>query len=165
MLQCPSVGRARFDRAHWRDDGHDVGRDGRASPIPRALAAVDRLSALPAGAGAEASSRPPGLPDLLRDLGAPLAAMWDHFHAAHLPREAARLFAKVLGQLDTHGFDVVVPAVDAALRAGTPVLLALTPGPAAPVRLDADVVPAALRDVEVPSGCAADYDGWLAEAV
>jgi hypothetical protein len=26
-------------------------------------------------------------------------------------------------------------------------------------------VPAALRDLEVPSGCAADYDGWLAEAV
>ena len=105
------------------------------------------------------------LPELLRDLGAPFAAVWDHFHAAHQPREAARLFAKVLGQLDTHGFDVVVPAVDAALRGGTPVLLALTPGPAPPVRLAAEVVPAALRDLEVHSGCAADYDGWLAEAV
>jgi hypothetical protein len=72
------------------------------------------------------------LPDLLRDLGAPFPAVWDHFHAAHPPREAARLFAKVLGQLDTHGFDVV---------------------------------PAALRDLDVPCGCAADYDGWLAEAV
>jgi transposase len=105
------------------------------------------------------------LPELLHDLGEPFSAVWDHFHAAHTPREAARLFAKVLGQLETHGFDVVVPAVAAALRSGTPVLLALTPGPAAPARLDAEVVPAALRDVEVPSGCAADYDGWLAEAV
>jgi transposase len=105
------------------------------------------------------------LPELLRDLGAPFSAVWDHFQAAHHPREAARLFANVLGQLETHGFDVVVPAVEAALRRGTPVLLALTPGPAAPARLDADVVPAALRDVDVPSGCAADYDGWLAEAV
>ena len=105
------------------------------------------------------------LPDLLRDLGAPFAAVWEHFHAAHSPREAARLFAKVLGQLDTHGFDVVVPAMEAALDRGTPVLLALTPGPSAPARLAPEVVPATLRNLEVPSGCAADYDGWLAEAV
>jgi transposase len=105
------------------------------------------------------------LPDLLRDLGAPFVAVWEHFHAAHAPREAARLFAKVLGQLDTHGFDIVVPAVERALRAGTPVVLALTPGPSAPARLEAEGVPAVLRDLDVPSGCAADYDGWLAEAV
>lgn len=105
------------------------------------------------------------LPDLLRDLGAPFPAVWEHFHAAHPPREAARLFAKVLGHLDTHGVDAVVPAVARALRTGTPVLLALTPGPARPARMEADVVPASLREVDVPSGCAADYDGWLAEAV
>jgi len=38
---------------------------------------------------------------------APFPAVWEQFHAAHPAREAARLFAKVLGQLDTHGFDVV----------------------------------------------------------
>jgi transposase len=105
------------------------------------------------------------LPDLLRDLGAPFPAVWEHLHAAHPPREAARLFAKVLGQLDTHGFAVVVPAVERALHTGTPVLLALTPGAGAPAPLEAAVLPAALRDVEVPSGCAADYDQWLAEGV
>jgi transposase len=105
------------------------------------------------------------LPELLRDLGAPFHAVWEHFHAAHPPREAARLFAKVLGQLDTHGFDVVVPAVQTALRMGTPILLALTPGTSAVVPLAPDVVPASLREIDVPSGCAADYDGWLAEAV
>ena len=105
------------------------------------------------------------LPDLLRDLGAPFPAVWDYFHVAHGPRDAARLFAKVLGQLDTHGFDVVVPAIEAALRTGTPLLLALTPGAAAPARLTPDVLPAALRDLDVASGCAADYDAWLAEAV
>jgi transposase len=105
------------------------------------------------------------LPELLRDLGAPFPAVWDHFHTAHAPREAARLFAKVLGHLDTQGFAVVVSALDAALRCGTPLLLALTPGPAAPVRLASDLIPVALRDLDVPSGCAADYDGWLAEAV
>jgi transposase len=105
------------------------------------------------------------LPELLRDLGRPFPAVWDHFQTAHTPREAARLFAKVLGQLDTHGADIVVPAVEAALRDGTPLLLALTPGPAGSPRLALDVLPAALREVDVPSGCAADYDGWLAEAV
>ena len=85
--------------------------------------------------------------------------------AAHSQREAARLFAEVLGQLDTHGFDVVVPALETALRTGTPMLLALTPGAKAAAPLESDVIPAALREVEVPSGCAANYDGWLAEAI
>ena len=57
------------------------------------------------------------LPELLRDLGAPFPAVWDHFQMAHAPREAARLFAKVLGLLDTQGFAVIVPALEAALRA------------------------------------------------
>ena len=102
------------------------------------------------------------LPDLLRDLGAPFPAIWDQLHAAHGPRDAARLFAKVLGQLDTHGACVVVPALTAALVAGTPLLLALTPAPT-PRRVAPEAVPVALRDIEVGSGCAADYDGWLVE--
>jgi hypothetical protein len=144
-----------------------VGRDGTRIVHPRkrfGQRSIDYRHYLP-----ELARKPQAvrqvLPDLLRDLGAPFPAVWDHFHAAHPPREAARLFAKVLGQLDTHGFDLVVPALDVALRTGTPVLLALTPGATAPGRLAADVVPAALRDLDVPSGCAADYDGWLAEAV
>jgi transposase len=102
------------------------------------------------------------LPDLLRDLGAPFPAIWDQFHAAHGPRDAARLFAKVLGQLATQGADVVVPALRAALVAGTPLLLALTPA-STTHRLAPDVVPTHLRDLEIASGCAADYDGWLVE--
>jgi transposase len=144
-----------------------VGRDGTCIVHPRkrfGQRSIDYCHYLP-----ELARKPQAvrqvLPDLLRDLGAPFPAVWDHFHAAHAPREAARLFAKVLGQLDTHGFDVIVPAVEAALRTGTPVLLALTPGAATPARLPADVVPVALRDLDVPSGCAADYDSWLAEAV
>jgi hypothetical protein len=104
------------------------------------------------------------LPDLLRDLGAPFPAVWEHFQAAHPPREAARLFAKVLGQLETHGVERVVPAIETALATGNPILLALTPGGHARP-LDREVVPAPLRELEVLSGCAADYDRWLAEAV
>ena len=103
------------------------------------------------------------LPELLRDLGAPFPAIWDQLHAAHGPRDAARLFAKVLGHLDTQGADVVVPALRSALVAGTPLLLALTPASTTRDCLAPDAVPAHLRDLEIPSGCAADYDGWLVE--
>jgi transposase len=99
------------------------------------------------------------LPDLLRDLGEPFPRIWEQLHGAHGPRDAARLFAKVLGQLDTHGAAVVVPALTHALATGTPLLLALTPSTVAHVT--PDVVPVLLRDIDIASGCAADYDGWL----
>jgi len=103
------------------------------------------------------------LPDLLRDLGAPFPAIWDQLHGAHGPRDAARLFAKVLGQLDTQGAAIVVPALTAALATGTPLLLALTPARASIDRMALDAVPAPLRAIDVGSGCAADYDAWLVE--
>ena len=84
-----------------------------------------------------------------------------HFHAAHPEREAARLFAKVLGQVEVHGLAHVVTTVASALTTGTPILLALTAPAVSPIRVD---LPPALRDLDVPSGCAADYDGWLTEA-
>lgn len=100
------------------------------------------------------------LPDLLRDLGAPFAAVWDHLHGAHGPRDAARLFAKILGQLETQGAAVVIPALIVALAQGTPLLLALTPA-TRPAELAREAVPLTLRDIEVDGGLAADYDGWL----
>ena len=103
------------------------------------------------------------LPDLLRDLGAPFPAIWDQLHGAHGPREGARLFAKVLDQLDAQGAAVVVPALTAALATGTPLLLALTPARPSIDRLALDAVPAPLRAIAVGSGCAADYDDWLVE--
>jgi transposase len=101
------------------------------------------------------------LPELLGDLGEPFPAVWAALHAAHPDREAARLFAKILGQIEMHGLAHVATTAASALTTGTPILLALTP-PAAASRAVVDVPPA-LRDIDVPSGCAADYDGWLAE--
>jgi hypothetical protein len=40
-------------------------------------------------------------------------------------------------------------------------LLALTPARAALARVPLTAVPTALREIDVASGCAADYDGWL----
>ncbi len=103
------------------------------------------------------------LPDLLRDLGDPFPALWDQLHRAHGPRDAARLFAKVLGQLEMHGAAIVVPALTVALASGTPLLLALTPARSSLARVAPEAVPASLRDIDVASGSAADYDGWLVE--
>jgi transposase len=145
-----------------------VGRDGTRIAHPRkrfGQRSIDYRHYLP-----ELARKPQAVrqvvPDLLRDLGAPFPAVWAQFVAAHPPREAARLFAKVLGQIEARGLEGVVPRLEAALVTGAPVLLALTSDPpAAPGRLASAAVPATLRDIEVTTGCAADYDGWLAEAV
>jgi transposase len=98
-------------------------------------------------------------PDLLRDLGDPFPAVWAHLTAQHAPRDAARHLAKILGDLEAHGATVVVPALEAALRDGTPLRMALRT-PVLPA-LASDALPASLRDVAITSGVAADYDRWL----
>jgi transposase len=139
-----------------------VGPDGPPIPHPRkgfGERSIDYRHYLP-----ELAKKPQAvrqvLPELLRDLGDPFPAVWAHFHAAHPDREAARLFAKVLGQIEAHGLATVAATVTAALATGTPLVLAVTvpAGPASSGRVE---VPPALRDLEVGSGCAADYDGWL----
>jgi len=100
------------------------------------------------------------LPDLLRDLGEPFPAVWARLDTAHGAREAARLLAKILGEFDTRGAAAVVPALRAALATGAPLTLARI-ATAAPSHVD---VPAPLRDLDIASGCAADYDGWLTGA-
>jgi hypothetical protein len=139
-----------------------VGRDGTPIRHPRkrfGQRSIDYRHYLP-----ELAKKPQAvrqvLPELLRDLGDPFPAVWAHFHAVHTDREAARLFAKVLGQIEAHGLAPVATTVARALTTGTPILLALTPTPAAPARAAIEVR-SALRAIEVPSGCAADYDGWL----
>jgi hypothetical protein len=139
-----------------------VGKDGTRIPHPRkrfGQRSIDYRHYVP-----ELARKPQAvrqvLPDLLRDLGGPFPAVWDHLHAAHGPRDAARLFAKILGELETRGTADVVPMLEAALATGTPLLVARSAARAATPRVD---VPAALRDLEVPSGCAADYDTWLTE--
>jgi transposase len=139
-----------------------VGKDGTRIQHPRkrfGQRAIDYRHYLP-----ELARKPQAvrqvLPDLLRDLGAPFPAVWDHLHAAHGPREAARLFAKILGELETRGAADVVPTLDEALATGTPLVLARPSPRTAASRVE---VPAPLRDLDVPSGCAADYDTWLTE--
>ena len=139
-----------------------VGKDGSRIPHPRkrfGQRSIDYRHYL-----SELARKPQAvrqvLPDLLRDLGAPFPAVWERLRAAHDPREAARLFAKILGELETRGAADVVPTLEAALAMGTPLVVARPAARATAARVE---VPAPLRDLEVPSGCAADYDAWLTE--
>lgn len=80
--------------------------------------------------------------------------MWTRPHAAHGAREAARLFAKTLGELETRGATDVVPG--AAGPAGCRCTADDGTGAtAAPPRVE---VPAALRELDIASACAEDYD-------
>jgi transposase len=139
-----------------------VGKDGTRIPHPRkrfGQRSIDYRHYLP-----ELARKPQAvrqvLPDLLRDLGDPFPAVWAHLHAAHGPRDAARLFAKILGELETRGAGEVVPMLETALATGTPLVVARSVPRAATPRID---IPAPLRDLDVASGCAADYDAWLSE--
>jgi hypothetical protein len=139
-----------------------VGKDGTRIPHPRkrfGQRSIDYRHYLP-----ELARKPQAvrqvLPDLLRDLGAPFPAVWDRLQAAHEPREAARLLAKILGELETRGAAEVVPMLEAALASGTPLMLARPARTPAAAGVD---VPTPLRDLEIGSGCAADYDTWLSE--
>jgi transposase len=99
--------------------------------------------------------------ELVRDLGDPFPSAWRALVDLHGPKEASRLFAKVLGHVEERGLDAVARVVADALRRGEPLLLALAPPTAREPLLDGDAVPTKLRGIEVPSGSAADYDALL----
>lgn len=142
-----------------------VGPDGRRITHPRKRfgeRAIDYRHYLPTLAQKPQAVRQV-LPELLRDLGPPFPAVWQHLQMHHGPREAARLLAKILGQLETQDAATVIAALEAGLASGTPLLLT-GPRRHGGAALSADVLPAALRDLDVPSGTAADYDVWLTGA-
>ena len=97
------------------------------------------------------------LPEVLRDLGAPFPAVWARLQATHGDREGSRLLAKILGELEARGANAVVPALDAVLATDAPIGLAAIIT-AVPTTID---VPPVLREVDVATACAADYDTWL----
>ena len=143
-----------------------VGRDGQRIVHPRlrfGARAIDYRHYLPALATKPQAVRQV-LPELLRDVGAPLPAVWAHLLEAHGPRDAARVLAKILGHLEARGIAEIGPLLTAALDTRTSPLLALSAVPQAPV-LPAEAVPLAWRDIEIGQGCAADYDAWVVGGV
>jgi hypothetical protein len=99
--------------------------------------------------------------ELVRDLGEPFGAAWRSLLDSHGPRQAARIFAKVLGHVESRGLSDVATTLQDALRRDEHLLLALAPPAPAPAAVAQEALPQSLRTIEVPSGRAADYDGWL----
>jgi transposase len=100
--------------------------------------------------------------ELVRDLGAPFDRAWRSLVDAHGPKQAARIFAKVLGHVEARGLAAVAAVLVDALSRGEPLLLALAPPPAPANDVAPEALPRSLREVEVVSGLAADYDALLA---
>jgi transposase len=99
--------------------------------------------------------------ELVRDLGEPFGKAWRCLVEQHGPGEAARIFAKVLGYVDTRGLPQVAQDVERALQSETPLLLAVAPKAATHSLIDDDLAPIGLRTADVASGRAVDYDRWL----
>jgi len=96
--------------------------------------------------------------ELVRDLGEPFPAAWRTLVDVHGPRQAARIFAKVLGHIETRGLVSVARSIEEALDRGEPLLLALAPVPSSSPALSLAALPHSLSSFEVESGRAADYD-------
>jgi transposase len=95
---------------------------------------------------------------LLQELGEPYASMWRLLVDVHGPRDAARVFAKLLEAVDRHGGEAV-----AALLAP---LMTAEPLPTEETTLPCSVpVPAALAHHCIEVARARDYDALLLEAV
>lgn len=100
--------------------------------------------------------------ELVPRLGEPFSSLWRQLVDEHGPKQAARVFAKVLDAIVERGVGVVALCVAEAVRTQASVLLALAPPSATAPPLER--VPASLAGYEVTAGAAADYDTLLAGA-
>ncbi len=101
--------------------------------------------------------------DLTRDLGSPYDRIWRELVDEHGPKQAARVFAKVLGALEALGHEEVVQRIEHARRNGTPLPIALR-AVTSSVSIDPDRLPSGLQQIQVSAASAADYDALLGGA-
>lgn len=99
--------------------------------------------------------------ELLPELGEPYARAWRFLVDVHGPKQAARIFADVLGAIVDHGDAWVRTRVASALERDESVLLALAPTAPETPAVAIESLPAHLAAVEVEAGVAADYNHLL----
>jgi transposase len=99
--------------------------------------------------------------ELTRDLGPPYDRVWRELVDAHGPKQAARVFAKVLGALEELGHNEVVRRLEIAQREDTPIPIALRAAAPEVVSIQTHRLPATLADVQVAAASVADYDALL----
>lgn len=98
--------------------------------------------------------------ELIAELGEPFDRLWRLLVDTHGPREAARVFARVLGAAHRHGDQVVAAALRESLDVDALGRRVLALSPPAPVATIA--VPPSLLGYEIESARAVDFDGLLA---
>ena len=91
----------------------------------------------------------------------PYARTWAHLVDHHGPKQAARIFTTVLKATLERGETEIATLLQRALAQGEPVQLAVRPLSAPAKTIAEDALPAVLRDVQVPSASAADFDALL----
>ncbi len=100
-------------------------------------------------------------PELLAELGEPYQKLWKMLDSRYGALETARLFAKLLGAVIDQGHEDVAAALEEAFLAGRFNLLALQ----LPVEPVTNEIPEGLREHEIESARAADFDALLDGAV
>jgi transposase len=101
--------------------------------------------------------------ELIRDLGPPYARIWRELVDAHGPKQASRIFAKILEAIVERGHDEVVRCVEDALRTHTPIPIALRTRSEPSTSLGEEALPEALARVRVHASSIADYDVLLGD--
>jgi transposase len=99
--------------------------------------------------------------ELIDDLGPAYVEAWRSLVDAHGPKQAARVFAKVLAHVEDRGVEAVAATISAALSRSESLLLALAPATPRPVAVHDDLLPSTLRDVSIETARASDYDKLL----
>ncbi len=98
--------------------------------------------------------------ELLIDLGEPFESLWRDLVDKHGPKQGARVFARVLGALESLGHAETVARIERALHEHEPIQLALRTTILAP----SCATPSSLDGITVEAGRAADYDALLGGA-
>jgi len=98
---------------------------------------------------------------LTQDLGEPFGTAWRSLVDAHGPKQAARIFAKVLAHIESRGIGAVARVIEDALARSESLLLALAPPEIPPRPVESLQLPESLRSLDVVAGRAADYDALL----
>jgi hypothetical protein len=95
---------------------------------------------------------------MIAAFGPSCAATWRFLVDGHGPRQASRIFAKVLFFVELRGVDSVAKTLELALAQDTSPLLALAPAPDPSPTVAQDALPLSLQTIEIVSGHASDYD-------
>lgn len=98
--------------------------------------------------------------ELIPRLHEVFARAWRRLVDEHGPKQAARVFAQVLKAVVRDGETTVARRLEVALATGESLQLAVHPPPPA-LEMTTDSLPPGLRDVQVSSASAADFDALL----